>query len=207
MWIYEKRLQFPVNIRAKNPRLAKAIVSQLGGPDGELAASMRYFAQRYAMPDRRVAGFSTTWPQRNWRTWKWWARSFASSPAGFPPTNSRQHGLTTIMSITPAAVWMQSASGAPFTAAYFQSKGDPVTDLHEAMPPNRRPAPPTTISSASPTIQTFWRPSAFCAARGGSLPALRRGPAPGDRGARQAQSVRAQPRLRRLSPWRGAARP
>ena len=56
MWIYEKRLQFPVNIQNKNARLAKAITSQLGGPDGELAASMRYFAQRYAMPDRRVAG-------------------------------------------------------------------------------------------------------------------------------------------------------
>ena len=56
MWLYEKRLQFPVNIQNKNARLAKAIVSQLGGPDGELAASMRYFAQRYAMPDRRVAG-------------------------------------------------------------------------------------------------------------------------------------------------------
>ena len=55
MWIYEKRLQFPVNIQNKNARLAKAITSQLGGPDGELAASMRYFAQRYAMPDRRVA--------------------------------------------------------------------------------------------------------------------------------------------------------
>ena len=48
MWLYEKRLQFPVNIRNKNARLAKAITSQLGGPDGELAASMRYFAQRYA---------------------------------------------------------------------------------------------------------------------------------------------------------------
>ena len=56
MWLYEKRLQFPVNIQNKNARLAKAITSQLGGPDGELAASMRYFAQRYAMPDRRVAG-------------------------------------------------------------------------------------------------------------------------------------------------------
>ena len=49
MWLYEKRLQFPVNIRNKNARLAKAITSQLGGPDGELAASMRYFAQRLSL--------------------------------------------------------------------------------------------------------------------------------------------------------------
>ena len=52
MWRYEKRLQFPVKIQTPNARLAKAIVSQLGGPDGELAASLRYLSQRYAMPTR-----------------------------------------------------------------------------------------------------------------------------------------------------------
>ena len=50
MWAYEKKLQYPVNIKNPNPKLAMAIVSQLGGPDGELAASMRYLAQRYSMP-------------------------------------------------------------------------------------------------------------------------------------------------------------
>ena len=59
MWIYEKKLQFPVKIKNPNPRAASVIVSQLGGPDGELAASMRYLNQRFSMPDRRIAGILT----------------------------------------------------------------------------------------------------------------------------------------------------
>ena len=56
MWIYEKMLQYPVNIKTKDARLAKAIISQFGGPDGELAASIRYLSQKYAMPNKNVAG-------------------------------------------------------------------------------------------------------------------------------------------------------
>ncbi|MBQ4524081.1 MAG: manganese catalase family protein [Lachnospiraceae bacterium] len=59
MWNYEKRLQYPVNIKETNPRLAMNIMSQFGGPDGELAASMRYISQRYTMPYREVAGILT----------------------------------------------------------------------------------------------------------------------------------------------------
>ena len=59
MWNYEKRLQYPVNISQKNPAMAQVIITQLGGPDGELAASMRYISQRYVMPYREVAG--PTW--------------------------------------------------------------------------------------------------------------------------------------------------
>ena len=59
MWNYEKRLQYPVNIKETNPRLAMNIISQFGGPDGELAASMRYISQRYTMPYREVAGILT----------------------------------------------------------------------------------------------------------------------------------------------------
>ena len=56
MWIYQKMLQYPINIKSKDARLAKAIISQFGGPDGELGASTRYLTQRYAMPDRHAAG-------------------------------------------------------------------------------------------------------------------------------------------------------
>ena len=59
MWSYEKRLQYPVNIKETNPKLAMVIMSQFGGPDGELAASQRYLSQRYAMPYRDVAGLLT----------------------------------------------------------------------------------------------------------------------------------------------------
>ena len=59
MWSYEKRLEFPVNIKEPNAMLAQAIISQYGGPDGEMGASMRYLSQRYSMPYREVAGLLT----------------------------------------------------------------------------------------------------------------------------------------------------
>ena len=59
MWIYEKKLEYPVNIKTTNPKLAMAIISQLGGPDGELGASQRYLSQRYSMPYPKVAGLLT----------------------------------------------------------------------------------------------------------------------------------------------------
>ena len=59
MWIYEKKLQYPVKIKNPNLRLAQVIISQLGGPDGEIGASLRYLNQRYSMPDRQVAGILT----------------------------------------------------------------------------------------------------------------------------------------------------
>lgn len=59
MWIYEKKLQYPVKIKNTNAKLAQAIISQLGGPDGELAASMRYLNQRYSMPYDEVVGILT----------------------------------------------------------------------------------------------------------------------------------------------------
>lgn len=59
MWSYEKRLQYPVNISCPNAEIAKVIMSQFGGPDGELAASMRYLSQRYSMSNNRVAGLLT----------------------------------------------------------------------------------------------------------------------------------------------------
>lgn len=54
MWVYKKMLEYPIKIRKKNPKLAKFIISQYGGPDGELAASLRYLSQRFAMPDEKA---------------------------------------------------------------------------------------------------------------------------------------------------------
>ena len=59
MWVYEKRLQFPVNIKRPDPKAAQIIISQLGGPDGETGAAERYLNQRYSMPDRKVIGILT----------------------------------------------------------------------------------------------------------------------------------------------------
>ncbi len=70
MWNYEKRLQYPVKITRTNPKLAKIIISQFGGPDGELAASMRYLSQRYTMPYKEVTGILTILAQKNLPIWK-----------------------------------------------------------------------------------------------------------------------------------------
>lgn len=59
MWTYERKLQYPVNIKTPNPKLATAIITQLGGPDGELGASLRYLNQRYSMPNKEVIGTLT----------------------------------------------------------------------------------------------------------------------------------------------------
>ncbi len=59
MWIYEKKLQYPVNIKNPNPKIAQIVISQMGGPDGELAASMRYLSQRYSMPYAELKGILT----------------------------------------------------------------------------------------------------------------------------------------------------
>ncbi len=133
MWSYERRLQYPVNIRQTNPELAMVIISQFGGPDGELAASMRYLSQRYAMKDRKVAGVLTD--------------IGTEELAHMEIVSAIVHQLTRNLTAeqiegTPFAnyyvdhtlgIWPQAASGAPWTSAYFQSKGDPITDLHEDM--------------------------------------------------------------------------
>ena len=59
MWVYEKKLQPPVKISKSDPAMAKIIITQLGGPDGELGASMRYLNQRFSLPDRKIAGILT----------------------------------------------------------------------------------------------------------------------------------------------------
>jgi len=131
MWSYEKRLQFPVNIKEPNAKLAQVIISQFGGPDGELAASMRYLSQRYSMPIREVAGLLTD--------------IGTEEMAHEEIISAIVHQLTRNLTAeqiegTPFAnyyvdhtlgIYPVSATGEPWTAAYIQSKGDPITDLHE----------------------------------------------------------------------------
>lgn len=133
MWTYEKRLQYPVNIKTTNSKLAMVIISQFGGPDGELAASQRYLSQRYAMPYRNVAGLLTD--------------IGTEELAHMEIVCAIVHQLTRNLTAeqiegTPFAnyyvdhtvgLWPQSAGGAPFSATVFQSKGDPITDLTEDM--------------------------------------------------------------------------
>ena len=133
MWRYEKRLQFPVKIQTPNARLAKAIVSQLGGPDGELAASMRYFAQRYAMPDRRVAGLLNDVATEELAHLEMIGTIVHQLTRDLTEKQQRENGFAAYFVDHTTGVYPQAAGGFPWTAASMQVKGDPITDLSEDM--------------------------------------------------------------------------
>ena len=131
MWSYEKRLQYPVNITTTNPKLAMVIMSQLGGPDGEKGAATRYISQRYSMPYANVAGLLTDIGTEEMAheeiisaiIHQLTRNLTAEQIEGTPFAN---YYVDHTLGIYPA-----SATGEPWTAAYIQSKGDPITDLHE----------------------------------------------------------------------------
>ena len=131
MWSYEKRLQYPVNITTTNPKLAMVIMTQLGGPDGEKGAATRYISQRYTMPYSNVAGLLTDIGTEEMAheeiistiVYQLTKNLTAEQIEGTPFAN---YYVDHTLGIYPA-----SAAGDPWTAAYVQSKGDPITDLHE----------------------------------------------------------------------------
>ena len=133
MWRYEKRLQFPVKIQTPNARLAKAIVSQLGGPDGELAASLRYLSQRYAMPTRENMALLTDIGTEELAHMEIISAIIRQLTQNLTLDQIRAQGFDDYYMDHTLGIWPQAASGAAFTAAYFQSKGDPITDLSEDM--------------------------------------------------------------------------
>lgn len=133
MWRYEKRLQFPVKIQTPNARLAKAIVSQLGGPDGELAASLRYLSQRYAMPTRENMALLTDIGTEELAHMEIISAIIRQLTQNLTLDQIRAQGFDDYYVDHTLGIWPQAASGAAFTATYFQSKGDPITDLSEDM--------------------------------------------------------------------------
>ena len=133
MWIYKKQLQFPVNIRECNPRLAKVIISQFGGPDGELAASMRYLSQRYHMPHPEAKAMLTDIGTEELAHLEIVGSVVRQLTCGLSADQMKAAGLDDYFVDHTSGVYLQSAAGAPFTSAYLQVKGDPITDLHENM--------------------------------------------------------------------------
>lgn len=133
MWNYEKRLQYPVNISQKNPAMAQVIITQLGGPDGELAASMRYISQRYVMPYREVAGLLTDIGTEELAHLEIISAIVHQLTEGLSPEELKAAGFDKYYVDHTLGVYPQAASGTPFSATYFQSKGDPITDLFEDM--------------------------------------------------------------------------
>ena len=133
MWNYEKRLQYPVKITQTNPKLAQVIISQLGGPDGELAASMRYLSQRYTMPYKEVTGALTDIGTEELAHLEMISAIIYQLTKDLSIEEIQKSGFDKYYVDHTLAIYPQAASGMPWTATYFQSKGDPITDLHEDM--------------------------------------------------------------------------
>lgn len=133
MWNYEKRLQFPVNIKETNPEIAKILFTQYGRPDGELSASMRYLAQRYTMPYNAVAGVLTDIGTEELAHFEMICAIVHQLTRDLTPEQIKESGFGDYYVDHTLALWPQAASGTPFSATTFQSKGDPITDLFEDM--------------------------------------------------------------------------
>ena len=132
MWKYEKRLQFPVNIRTRNPKLAKLIVTQLGGADGELGASNRYLHQRYAMPYSEVKALLTDIGTEEMAHAEIVATMVYQLTRGINQREIKENYAENFVEHT-LGIYPQDSTGNPFHALAFQSKGDPITDLTEDM--------------------------------------------------------------------------
>ncbi|MDE6686476.1 MAG: manganese catalase family protein [Lachnospiraceae bacterium] len=133
MWEYEKRLQFPVKITKPNAKIAQVIISQYGGPDGEMGASMRYLSQRYATPYREVAGVLTDIGTEELAHLEMVAAIVYQLTKDLSMDEIEASGFDKYYVDHTLGIWPQAAGGVPFNACEFQSKGDIITDLFEDM--------------------------------------------------------------------------
>ena len=133
MWIYEKKLQYPVKIKNPNPRLAGAIISQLGGPDGELGAATRYLSQRYTMPSGEAIGMLTDIGSEELGHVEMISAILYQLTKNLTPEEIKAAGFDKYFVDHTLGIYPSSADGVPFTTAYLQSKGDTVADLIEDM--------------------------------------------------------------------------
>ena len=131
MWVYEKKLQYPINIKRTNPSLAKLIISQYGGPDGELGASLRYLSQRYTMPYPELKAILTDIGTEELAHLEMVGAIVYQLTKNMNIEDIKKAGFEAYFVDHTAGIYPNSAGGVPFTAAYLQSKGDPITDLHE----------------------------------------------------------------------------
>lgn len=133
MWSYEKHLQYPVRIARTNPRLAQAIISQYGGPDGELGASLRYLSQRFSMPYARAKATLTDIGTEELAHLEIVGSIIHQLTRDLTPQEAVAGGFEAYLVDHTTGVYPQAASGVPFSAAALQVKGDPITDLSEDM--------------------------------------------------------------------------
>jgi spore coat protein JC len=131
MFVYEKKLQYPVKIANPNPKLAKVIVSQVGGPDGELGASMRYLNQRYSMPYDELKGLLTDIGTEELGHMEMVAAIIHQLTRQMSTEEILRSGLDTYFVDHTAGVYPTAASGFPWSAASIGIKGDVLADLNE----------------------------------------------------------------------------
>lgn len=131
MFQYEKKLQYPVRIATPNPALAKLIITQYGGPDGELGASLRYLSQRFSMPYNELKGLLTDIGTEELGHLEMIGAIVYQLTRNLTDDQIRTQGFDTYFVDHTTGVYPQAASGTPFSAAVLAVKGDPITDLHE----------------------------------------------------------------------------
>ena len=131
MWIYEKKLEYPVKIKCPNMNTANIIISQLGGPDGELGASMRYLNQRYGCPNSKISGILTDVGTEELAHLEIVAAILYQLTKDLTPDQIAGTPFATYFVDHTVGVYPASAAGVPFDMKYVGVKGDLLTDLNE----------------------------------------------------------------------------
>ena len=133
MFVYDKKLQYPVKIDKPNPRLAAIIISQYGGPDGELGASLRYLSQRYSMPFDELKGLLTDIGTEELGHMEMVASIVHQLTRNLSMSEIEKSGFAPYFVDHTVGIYPVDANGVPWNAATIQSTGDPIADLHEDM--------------------------------------------------------------------------
>lgn len=131
MWIYEKKLQFPVNIRKPNLKLANAISTQFGGPNGELGAALRYLTQRINMPTSKSKAVLNDIGTEELAHLEMIQSIMYQLSKDATPEDYIKSGLQGYYAVWDNHIFPQSPSGEPFTSSYISNTGDPIANLHE----------------------------------------------------------------------------
>jgi len=133
MWVYVKHLEHPVKVKAPDPQFAKMLLTQFGGPDGEFSASWRYLSQRYTMPTGSTKALMVDIGTEELAHLEMIGTMFHMLVRDATPAQLKAAGVADYYAIHGFANYLADSTGNPWTAAFYQSTGDPVADLHENM--------------------------------------------------------------------------
>jgi spore coat protein JC len=133
MWVYEKRLEHPIKIKNRDLQMAKFLMAQYGGPDGELGAAIRYLSQRYTMPTGKTKALLTDIGTEELAHVEMIASMIYQLTLNATPEELKEAGLGAYYTEHDNAIYPADANGIPWNGSYIQSTGDPITDLTEDM--------------------------------------------------------------------------